>query len=187
MRRELTRAWRNLMLVGSVALMAVLACSLLAGCAPQTRYYPVETVRKEYVNADTTALSQLISLLREQLHSKERTIDSLMQSHKERLVLNDKGDTLRHDTEHTVYRYSSREKELERELLMRDSVIERLRTELSSIKADSIPVPYPVPYPVEKKLTRWEQAKLDVGGMAIGGFALALCIAVVWLIKKFRK
>ena len=183
MRRELTRAWRNLLLVGSVVLMAVLACSLLAGCAPQTRYYPVETVRKEYVNADTTALSQLISLLREQLHSKERTIDSLMQSHKERLVLNDKGDTLRHDTEHTVYRYSSREKELERELLMRDSVIERLRTELSSVKADSIPVPYPV----ERKLTRWEQTKLDVGGMAIGGFAIALCIAVVWLIKKFRK
>lgn len=183
MRRELARAWRNLLLVGSVALMAVLACSLLAGCAPQTRYYPVETVRKEYVNADTTALSQLISLLREQLHSKERTIDSLMQSHKERLVLNDKGDTLRHDTEHTVYRYSSREKELERKLLMRDSVIERLRTELSSIKADSIPVPYPV----EKKLTRWEQTKLDVGGMAIGGFAIALCIAVVWLIRKFRK
>lgn len=183
MRSELTRAWRNLLLVGSVALMAVLACSLLSGCAPQTRYYPVETVRKEYVNADTTALSQLISLLREQLHSKERTIDSLMQSHKERLVLNDKGDTLRHDTEHTVYRYSSREKELERELLMRDSVIERLRTELSSVKADSIPVPYPV----EKKLTRWEQAKLDVGGMAIRGSALALCIAVVWLIKKFRR
>ena len=183
MRRELTRAWRNLLLVGSVVLMAVLACSLLAGCAPQTRYYPVETVRKEYVNADTAALSQLISLLREQLHSKERTIDSLMQSHKERLVLNDKGDTLRHDTEHTVYRYSSREKELERELLMRDSVIERLRTELSSVKADSIPAPYPV----EKKLTRWEQAKLDVGGMAIGGFAIALCIAVVWLIKKFRR
>lgn len=183
MRSELTRAWRNLLLVGSVALMTVLACSLLAGCAPQTRYYPVETVRKEYVNADTTALSQLISLLREQLHSKERTIDSLMQSHKERLVLNDKGDTLRHDTEHTVYRYSSREKELERELLMRDSVIERLRAEQSSIKADSIPVPYPV----EKKLTRWEQTKLDVGGMAIGGFAIALCIAVVWLIRKFRK
>ena len=143
----------------------------------------MESARKEFVNADTAALSQLISLLREQLHSKERTIDSLMQSHKERLVLNDKGDTLRHDTEHTVYRYSSREKELERELLMRDSVIERLRTELSSVKTDSIPVPYPV----EKKLTRWEQTKLDVGGMAIGGFAIALCIAVVWLIRKFRK
>lgn len=44
-----------------------------------------------------------------------------------------------------------------------------------------------VPYPVEKKLTRWQQAKQDVGGMAIGGVAIALCVAVAWLIKKFRK
>lgn len=44
-----------------------------------------------------------------------------------------------------------------------------------------------VPYPVERKLTRWEQAKQDVGGMAIGGMAIALCIAVVWLVRKYRK
>lgn len=44
-----------------------------------------------------------------------------------------------------------------------------------------------VPYPVERELTRWQQAKQDVGGMAIGGFLIAVAIAVIWLIKKFRK
>lgn len=44
-----------------------------------------------------------------------------------------------------------------------------------------------VPYPVEKKLTRWERTKQDVGGMALGALALVLCAAVLWLIKKFRK
>lgn len=44
-----------------------------------------------------------------------------------------------------------------------------------------------VPYPVEKKLTKWEQTKMDFGGVAIGGVALAVCIAVLWLIKKFRR
>ncbi len=44
-----------------------------------------------------------------------------------------------------------------------------------------------VPYPVERPLSRWEKAKMDFGGMAIGGFSLAICIAVLWLIKKFRK
>lgn len=44
-----------------------------------------------------------------------------------------------------------------------------------------------VPYPVERKLTRWEQTKMDFGGFALGGVVIALCIAVVWLIKKFRK
>lgn len=43
------------------------------------------------------------------------------------------------------------------------------------------------PYPVEKPLSRWEQTKMDFGGFALGGVAVALCIAVVWLIRKFRK
>lgn len=44
-----------------------------------------------------------------------------------------------------------------------------------------------VPYPVERKLTKWQQTKQDVGGMAIGGLVIAVCVVVIWLIKKFRK
>lgn len=44
-----------------------------------------------------------------------------------------------------------------------------------------------VPYPVERSLSRWQQAKMDFGGFAMGGVVIALCIAVVWLIKKFRR
>ncbi len=54
-----------------------------------------------------------------------------------------------------------------------------------SIKRDSIPVPYPV----EKELSRWQQAKMDAGGIAMGAAGvlfIALCIAV-WWIKKKRK
>lgn len=43
------------------------------------------------------------------------------------------------------------------------------------------------PYPVERSLTRWEQTKMDFGGFALGGVAVVLCIAVVWLIRKFRR
>lgn len=50
-------------------------------------------------------------------------------------------------------------------------------------RRDSIPVPYPV----ERPLSRWEQTKMDFGGFALGGVAVALCIVVIWLIKKFRK
>lgn len=45
----------------------------------------------------------------------------------------------------------------------------------------------PVPYPIERKLSRWEQAKMDFGGMAFGGVAIALCFAVVWLVKRFKR
>lgn len=68
-----------------------------------------------------------------------------------------------------------REKERIRRVEIRDTCfVERI---------DSIRVPYPV----AKELTRWEQAKMDFGGMAMGGFAITLCIAVAWLIKKFRR
>lgn len=45
----------------------------------------------------------------------------------------------------------------------------------------------PVPYPVERKLSWWEQTKLDFGGFSLGGLLAVLAVAVVWLIKKFRK
>ena len=45
----------------------------------------------------------------------------------------------------------------------------------------------PVPYPVERKLSRWEQTKMDFGGMAFGGVAIALCFAVVWLVTRFKR
>lgn len=44
-----------------------------------------------------------------------------------------------------------------------------------------------VPYPVERKLTKWEQTKMDFGGFAIWGAVAVVCVAVAWLIKKFRK
>lgn len=43
------------------------------------------------------------------------------------------------------------------------------------------------PYPVEKELTRWQRARLDLGTVALGGIIVALCVAVAWLIKKIRR
>lgn len=44
-----------------------------------------------------------------------------------------------------------------------------------------------VPYTVERKMTRWQQAKMDLGGIALGVLAVVLCAAVVWLIRKFKR
>lgn len=48
-----------------------------------------------------------------------------------------------------------------------------------------------VPVPVERKLSRWEKLKMDVGGWAIGAmstFLLAIIgYIVVWLLKKYRR
>ena len=172
---------RNVAFAVSLVLVMMLLCALFGSCI--TKYVPVESVRTEYRDKDNTELLDVIKTLTERLHQKELQVDSLMQSHNERLVLNDKGDTLRHDRETIVYRSSHRETELERLLDAKNDSIRYLRQQLESIKADSIPVPYPV----EKPLSRWEQTKMDFGGIAFGGVAVALCIAVVWLIRKFRK
>lgn len=95
-------------------------------------------------------------------------------------------DSIRHDSiyQHdsvfymvkgdTVYKY--KEKYLYKYLFLNktDTVL----------KVDSVQVPYPV----EKKLTRWENAKIKVGGWAIS-FILAFVLTVaVWLVyRRIRK
>ncbi len=51
------------------------------------------------------------------------------------------------------------------------------------VKTDSIQVPYPV----EKKLTRWEQTKMDAGGIAIGLCFVFIIFIIVGFIVRVRK
>lgn len=53
-------------------------------------------------------------------------------------------------------------------------------------KTDSVRVREP--YPVERELTKWEQAKMDFGGMAIGGLiAVVVAAVIVWIVKRKRR
>lgn len=56
---------------------------------------------------------------------------------------------------------------------------DRIRTD-TLIKADSIRVPYPV----ERKLTKWEETKMNIGGYAIVGL---ITIVLVYLARKFLR
>lgn len=164
------------------AVIIAAAALLAAGCT-RTVYEPVERVRAEYVGKDNAELLAAVKSLTERLSRKERQVDSLTRSRNERLVLSDKGDTLRHDRETIVYRSTRRESELEKLVESQSDSIRELVRQLESVKSDSIPVPYPV----ERKLTRWERAKMDFGGEAIVALAVVASAAVVWLIRKFRK
>ena len=68
----------------------------------------------------------------------------------------------------------------------RTRIIERHDT-IVSVKRDSVAVPYPV----EKPLTKWERAKLVVGGMALGTLGAvvvaAIVAVIVWIIKRRRR
>lgn len=95
-------------------------------------------------------------------------------------------DSIRHDSIYqrdsvfymvkgdTVYKY--KEKYLYKYLFLNkmDTVL----------KIDSVQVPYPV----EKRLTRWENVKIELGGLAFGFIAAFILTLGVWLVyKKIRK
>lgn len=77
-----------------------------------------------------------------------------------------KGDSVFTDRWHVMY------KDRLKEVVKTDTII----------KTDSIQVPYPV----EKKLTKWQQVKMDAGGMAIGICFIVIIIIFVGFIVKVR-
>lgn len=155
---------------------------LLCSCT-STRYVPVESVRVEYRDVDTTAIYERMRALFESRYQREASSDSVIDRSKETVVLKENGDTTRHDKERIVYVASHRERELEHRVSEQDSVINALRLQLASVKADSIPVPYPV----ERRLNKWEQTKQDYGGYAIVILAVVICVAIVWIARRFRR
>lgn len=44
-----------------------------------------------------------------------------------------------------------------------------------------------VPYPVERRLTKWEQVGLNVGGWVIALVVITILVVVGWMIYKIRK
>lgn len=50
------------------------------------------------------------------------------------------------------------------------------------IKTDSIPVPYPV----EKQLTKWQQLKMDTGGVSMIAILFFVIVVVVYFVQKFK-
>lgn len=79
--------------------------------------------------------------------------------------IRDKGDTVFVDRWHTVYK----------DKLLRDTTYIE--------KTDSVQVPYPV----EKKLSRWQSMKMELGGWAFG-IIIVLALIIVWrLVSKMKK
>ena len=48
------------------------------------------------------------------------------------------------------------------------------------IKTDSVRVPYPV----ERKLSKWQQFKMDYGNVSMGGTVVAIVFIIIWLVRS---
>lgn len=83
---------------------------------------------------------------------------------KDSILIRQKSDTVFLDKYRYVYKYK---------------YIDKVDTVL---RVDSVAVPYPV----EKKLTKWQQMKMDFGAMATGILALLLGITVFYIFVKSK-
>ena len=152
------------------AILGLIACviiSMLFGCKT-TRYVPVESVRTEYKDRvvavhDTVRDSVLVS-------SDVYRHDSVL--------IRMKGDTVYVERWHTLLQSSSLQNRAERSKAAHDT--------LYLDRTDSVRVPVPV----ERKLTKWERAKMDFGTAAIVIAAMAIIAGIVilawWLRRKIR-
>lgn len=174
-----------LRILASAAIAFILLLLACAMCGCRTQYVPMETVRTEYKEADTTAIYNRLLNIFESRKEKESKSDSLIDRTKETVVINEHGDTTRHDKERIIYRATAREKELEVENKTLKDSLSVLNTRLESIQTDSIPFIVPV----ERKLSTWEKAKMDFGGIAIGGLIASVIIIAILacLARKRRK
>lgn len=142
----------------------------LVGCRTQTVYVPVESQseqRDSTIVRDSVAIKEKVSY-RDSTVIKDSTV----------IVMDAQGNVTRME----LYRERNRYRELYQE----KSELQAKYDSLLSVKNKEIQVPYPV----EKKLTRWQQIKMDAGGYAISLLAVAgiigLSYCVRWLIRQKR-
>jgi len=166
-------------------LIGLLITAFLGSCT-RTVYTPVETVRYEREEADTSKFMALINSLKEEISSKESKKESLIHNEKETVRLNENGDTIFRDRFIYINLQSEEKKEYEHIIASQRDSIDTLNERLASQKTDSIQVPYPV----ERQLTKWETVKMEAGGWAIGAgsvLLVALVAVIVWLVKVKRR
>lgn len=76
-----------------------------------------------------------------------------------------KGDTVRIDIE--KYKYLYRDKVIRDSVLINDTIR--------------------IPLPVERKLSKWESTKMDIGGWAIGVASCLLLLGIIYIIIWLKK
>lgn len=167
-----------LIVIGLLSLTAL----CLTSCSHRV-YVPVQSIR-----TDTIYMSR-----KDSVHIKDSLIIRQVINIRDSVAIHDSiviiKDDQGHIKEKLIVRYRDRWHATQDNLtLLR--LIDRYKASNDSLRATKTEYKE-VPIPVEKKLSRWQKFKMDVGGWAIGAmstFLLAIVgYIVVWLLKKYRK
>lgn len=167
-----------LILIGLLALTAL----CLTSCSHRV-YVPVQSIR-----TDTIYMSR-----KDSVHIKDSLITRQVINIRDSVAIHDSVVIVKDEQgnikEKLIVRYRDRWHATQDNLTLQRH-IDRYKASNDSLRATKTEYKE-VPIPVEKKLSRWEKLKMDVGGWAIGvmsTFLLAIIgYIVVWLLKKYRK
>ena len=130
--------------------------SLFVGCK-NVEYVPVESSHTEH-HWHTDSVHQVDSFY----HEKETTIMQLDSA--------------------AMAKYGIQLKNAERAWLVKSWELERQIEALQRLTAerDTVHDSIPIPYPIEKRLTKWQQAKVDWGGWALLVLIILVVIAIYY-------
>lgn len=127
----------------------------------KTEYIPVETSHTEH-HWHTDSIKEVDSVIHER-HTTIMQLDSA-----------------------AMAQYGIRLKNAERAWLVKSWELERQIEQLQKMSAirDTVRDTIQVPYPVEKKLSKWQQAKVDWGGWAMLGVLVVIILFFVFALRR---
>lgn len=166
----------------------------MMSCRSQQQFVPTESARIDSTSHKTELLIQRVQNLVNEIHVLEHQRDSISSrdsvSVKDSVILyvNEAGNVISKERYRDKIQKSDRanftdkDRQIEITRLYIDSLLNAQKTELLAMLEES----NQVPLPVERKLTKWEEVKQEVGGISIGVLIVIVVIAVIWLIKKIK-
>lgn len=148
---------------------------------------------KNYVELQTVRTDTVYVAKKDSVHIKDSLVVKQVVNIRDSVTIHDSVVIVRNEQgevkEKLIVRYRDRWHATQDNLTLQRQ-IDRYKASNDSLRAvrrDSVSVPVPV----EKKLSRWQKIKMDVGGWAIGAMSTVLLgvvgYIVVWLLKKYRK
>lgn len=167
-----------LIIIGLLALTSLCFTS----CSHRV-YVPVQSIR-----TDTIYMSRKDSVhIKDSLITRQViTVRDSIAIHDSVVIVKDEQGNIK---ERLIVRYRDRWHATQDNLTLQRQ-IDRYKASNDSLRATKTEYKE-VPIPVEKKLSRWQKIKMDVGGWAIGAMSTVLLgvigYIVVWLLKKYRK
>lgn len=164
-------------------LIGLLALTSLCFSCSDKNYLEVQTVRtdtlyvtkKDSINIKDSLIARQVINIRDSVAIHDSVV----------IVTDEQGNI----KEKLIVRYRDRWHATQDNLTLQRQ-IDRYKASNDSLRATKTEYKE-VPVPVERKLSRWEKLKMDVGGWAIGAMSTVLLgvvgYVVVWLLKKYRK